>query len=203
MIERDTRVVAPLSGVVERRMVENGERVSRGVELFTLVRNEVLELTAAVPARRASGLVAGQTVRFAVDGRTIEGRVTRISPTIDLQSQSVTVYVRIPNAGGLIKGNAFATGQIIERALDGEMLIPQSAIRQMASTAGGGTFVWRIEQGELVNTPVRVGIVDEARGLVQVLEGISPGQEIVVGNVGMLGEGMQVQIIGTESQGVR
>ena len=48
----------------------------------------------------------------------IEGRVARVSPTIDLQSQSVTVYVQVPNGTGSLKGNTFATGQIIERALE-------------------------------------------------------------------------------------
>lgn len=198
---RDTRVVAPIGGVIERRAVENGERVARGAELFTLVRSDVLELTAAVPARRAGALRRGQLVRFAADGRRIEGRVARISPTIDLASQSVTVYLQVPNADGAIKGNAFATGQIIERALDGQLLVPQGAIRQPA--AGGEPFVWKVVGGVLQSAPVRIGIVDEARGVVQVLEGLAAGDDVVVGNVGLLGAGMQVQVIGTESRGAR
>jgi membrane fusion protein, multidrug efflux system len=120
--------------MVERRNVENGERVSRGAELFTVVRSDVLELTAAVPARRAGTLARGQVVRFTADGRTIEGRISRISPTIDLASQSVTVYVQVPNRNGAIKGNAFATGQIIERSLDvtsSSSRRPPSARRRM------------------------------------------------------------------------
>jgi RND family efflux transporter MFP subunit len=199
-VARDTRVIAPSGGVVEQRLVESGERVTRGAELFTVVRSDVLELTAAVPARRAGTLERGQVVRFSADGRNIEGRISRISPTIDLASQSVTVYVRVPNRDGAIKGNAFATGQIIERALSDQLLLPQGAIRR---NADGTPFVWKIEGGALVNTPVEVGIVDEARGVVQMLAGVAIGDDIVVGNVGMLGAGMRVQIIGTESQGVR
>ncbi len=202
-LARDTKVIAPIGGVIERRSVENGERVSRGAELFTLVRSDVLELTAAVPARRASSLRRGQVVRFTADGRSIEGRVSRISPTIDLASQSVTVYVQVPNGNGAIKGNAFATGQIIERAYEGQLLVPQGAIRQSSATSGAGPFVWKIAAGALVSAPVRLGIVDEARGIVQILEGVAAGDEIVVGNVGLLGAGMQVQVIGTESRGVR
>ena len=91
-----------MDGVVEQRNIENGERVSRGAELFTVVRSDVLELTAAVPARRASALARGLEVRFTADGRAITGRVARVSPTIDLQSQSITVYVQVPNATGSI-----------------------------------------------------------------------------------------------------
>ncbi len=199
----DTRVLSPVNGVVEHRNVENGERVNRGEELFTVVRSDVLELTAAVPARRANTLKRGQVVRFSADGRTIEGRVSRISPTIDLASQSVTVYVEVPNRDLSIKGNAFATGQVIERSLADQLLLPQAAIRQTSGTSGAGAFVWKLERGTLVSAPVTLGVVDEARGIVQVLSGVAAGDEVVVGNVGLLGVGMAVQVIGTESRGVR
>lgn len=198
-LSRDTKVLAPVTGMVERRTVENGERVSRGAALFTVVRSDMLELAAAVPARRASALQRGLEVRFTADGRAIEGRVARISPTIDLQSQSITVFVQVPNRDNSLKGNTFATGQIIERSLSGQLVIPAGAVRQTAATAGGQTFVWKVEGGSLTRSDVKLGIVDEARGVVQVTEGLKPGDEIVVGNVGLLGAGMQVQIIGAET----
>lgn len=194
LIARDTRVVAPVNGVIERRSIERGVRAQRGAELFVLVRTDVLELTAAVPARLSGGVRTGQPVRFTADGRNIEGRVARISPTIDPASQSVTVYVQVPNADGALKGNTFATGQIIERSLENELLIPQGAVRQAPNR--GGTFAWKVVSGKLERASVRLGIVDEARGVVQVLEGLAAGDQVVVGNVGTLGVGMQVQLIG-------
>jgi RND family efflux transporter MFP subunit len=198
LMERDTRIVAPVAGVVERRSVERGLRAQRGAELFTLVRTDVLELTAAVPARLASGVQRGQVVRFTADGRAIEGRVARISPTIDAASQSVTVYVQVPNADGTLKGNTFATGHIIERALADQLTIPQPAVRQPPG-GNGQPFVWRLVDGKLERVVVRLGVVDEVRGIVQVLEGLAVGDQIVTGNVGMLGAGMQVQLIGGEA----
>lgn len=194
LLARDTRVVAPVSGVIERRTIERGVRAQRGADLFVLVRTDVLELTAAVPARLSGGVRAGQPVRFTADGRRIEGRVARISPTIDPASQSVTVYVQVPNADGALKGNTFATGQIIERSLASELLIPQGAVRQAPN--GGAPFAWKVVSGKLERTALRLGIVDEARGVVQVLEGLVAGDQVVVGNVGTLGAGMQVQLIG-------
>lgn len=198
LTERDTRIVAPVSGVVERRSVERGVRAQRGAELFTLVRTDVLELTAAVPARLASGVRRGQTVRFSADGRAIEGRVARISPTIDAASQSVTVYVQVPNADGSLKGNTFAAGHIIERSLAEQLTIPQPAVRQPPGGIGE-PFVWRLADGKLERVSVRLGVVDEVRGIVQVLDGLAVGDQIVTGNVGMLGAGMQVQLIGGEA----
>lgn len=198
LVERDTRIVAPVAGTIERRVIERGVRALRGAELFTLVRTDILELTASVPARLASGMKPGLAVRFTADGRAIEGRVARVSPTIDPASQSVTVYVQVPNTAAGLKGNSFATGQIVERAFDDQLLIPQPAVRTAAG--GGDPFVWRLQGGVLERANVKLGIVDEARGLVQVLEGIAAGDQVVTGNVGMLGVGMQVQLIGGEGR---
>jgi membrane fusion protein (multidrug efflux system) len=198
LVERDTRIVAPVSGTVERRVIEPGVRALRGSELFTLVRTDVLELTAAVPARQAGDVRGGQPVRFTADGRQIEGRVARVSPTVDPTSQSVTVYVQVPNRNDALKGNTFATGQIVASAFEGQLLVPQQAVRQPAAGAGAEPFVWRVQGGVLERAVVKLGVVDEGRGIVQVLDGLTAGDQVVVGNVGMLGAGMQVQLIGGE-----
>ncbi|MDZ7631911.1 MAG: HlyD family efflux transporter periplasmic adaptor subunit [Gemmatimonadaceae bacterium] len=65
----DTRVLAPTSGIIDIRSVQPGERVSVSTPLFTLVRNETLELAANVPARMANLVQPGQTVRLSVDDR--------------------------------------------------------------------------------------------------------------------------------------
>lgn len=198
---RDTRVVAPFNGTIEKRKVQNGESTSRGAEMFTLVRSEVLELTATVPARRAAEVKPGLPVRFMADGRQFNGRVARVSPTIDPASRSVTVYVQIPNARGELKGNAFATGQIIARTVDGALVVPQSAIR--TSTDGGKPYVYRIEGGQLSVALVQLGIVDEIRSIVEVTDGVKERDEIVVGTPGTMGPGMKVQVIGNEGRGGR
>jgi membrane fusion protein, multidrug efflux system len=56
---RDTRVVAPASGVIEKRLVDGGVHLARGAPMFTLVRSGTLELAAAVPARQAQAVRVG------------------------------------------------------------------------------------------------------------------------------------------------
>ena len=195
---RDTRIVAPVNGTIQFRRVQGGEHVLRGAELFTLVRSEVLELTAALPARRASEVRPGQPVRFLADGRTFNGKVARVSPTIDPASRSITAYVQIPNPRGELKGNTFSSGQIIAQMLENVLVVPQPAVR---TGQEGKPFVYRITGGELEQVQVSVGIVDEARGLVEVKDGLQVGDQVVVGNVGTLGRGMKAQIIGNERAG--
>ncbi len=193
MSASDTRIVAPLTGTVSVRNVETGESVARGATLFTVVRSDVLELAATVPARNATGLLVGQKVRFTADGRDLEGRVARISPTIDPATRSITVYIQIPNEGGRIKGGTFATGRVIGRTISDALVIPSAAVKQ---TAEGTPFVYRLEGTRLAQVTVQLGIADEAAGVVQVVSGLGEGDRIIVGNVGSLGNGMQVQVVG-------
>jgi RND family efflux transporter MFP subunit len=193
---RDTRVTAPTSGVIARRHVDNGEHVSRGEALFTLVRSDVLELVAAVPARQANAVRVGQTVHFSAAGRDFDGKVARVSPTVDPSSRSVSVYVQIPNADAGLRGGTFATGRVVSRVVSRALVVPTSAVRQ--SSDNGRPFVYRLAGNVLDIADVQLGVVDERAGVAEVLTGLSEGDRVVVGNLGTLGRGMQVIIAGEE-----
>ena len=196
---RDTRVQAPTSGVISRKLVENGEHVARGAGLFTLVKSDVLELAAAVPARQANAVRVGQAVHFAADGRSFEGKVARVSPTVDPTTRSVAVYVQIPNASGALKGGTFASGRVVSRTVAGALVVPAAAVRQ--SVEEGKPYVYRINGRAIDIAPVQIGVIDDRAGMAEVLEGLADGDRVVVGNVGTLGRGMQVIIAGEERPG--
>ena len=199
IVAQDTRVLAPSAGIIDKRNVENGERVTRGTSMFTMVRNDVLELAAALPAKQAAGVRVGQSVSFVADARSFTGRVARISPTIDPASRSITVYVEVPNTSHQLRGGTFATGRVISRTLADALTVPTAAVKQ--SQEAGHPFVYRIE-GKVVNiAEVQLGVIDERLGKAQVLTGLEAGDRVIVGNVGTLGRGMQVQIIGSEQGG--
>lgn len=190
---RDTRVLAPTTGTIARRGVEDGEHVARGATMFTLVRTDVLELAAALPARSANGVTPGQAVRFSADGASFEGRVARVSPTVDPVSRSVTVYVQVPNPGARLKGGTFASGRIVGGTRQGALLVPTAALRQ---GEGGRPYVFVVANGKVEQKPVQLGFVDEGRGLAEALSGLAEGDQLIVGNVGTLGRGMPVTIVG-------
>lgn len=193
-VVRDTRVIAPTSGVVSKRDVENGEHVARGATMFTVVRNDMLELVAAVPARAAGVVRVGQPVRFVADGRTFGGRVARVSPTVDPTTRSVTVYVEVANPSGAIRGGTFATGQVVSRTVDNVLAIPQNAIHH--SPDGTTQYAYRIANDAIEHATLRTGVTDDRLGLVEILEGLQAGDRIITGNVGNVGRGMRVSIAG-------
>jgi membrane fusion protein (multidrug efflux system) len=193
---RDTRVVAPVSGIIDKRMVEGSAHVAKGAQLFTIVRNGTLELAAAVPARQSAEVRIGQTVHFVADAKRFDGRVARLSPTVDPSTRSITVYVEIPNPGGVLRGGTFATGRVVSRTLTNVLTVPTAGLRQ--SQEDGKPFVYRID-GKTINIAmVQLGAVDERLGIAQVTDGLQAGDRVIVGNVGTLGRGMQATIAGEE-----
>jgi membrane fusion protein, multidrug efflux system len=195
----DTRVMAPTGGVIARKLVENGEHVSRGAGLFTLVRSDILELAAAVPARQANAVRVGLPVHFSADGRSFDGKVARVSPTVDPSTRSVTVYLQVPNANGQLKGGTFVTGRVVSRVVPGALVVPTAAVRQSAED--GKPFVYRISGKVLDVASVQLGVVDDRGGVAEVLDGLAAGDRVIVGNVGSLGRGMQIIVAGEERQG--
>lgn len=190
----DTKVLAPTSGIVSVRSIESGEHVSRGAQMFTVVRNDVLELEAAVPARFAGDVRPAMPVRFNAGGREMNGRVARVSPTINPANRSVTIYLQLPNPGGTLKGNTFATGRIVAKTIDGTVIVPTSAIRY--GQQQNAPFVYRLANETVEHQLVQLGIVDEASGIVQVTNGLEVGDRVIVGNVGAIGRGVKVRIAG-------
>jgi membrane fusion protein (multidrug efflux system) len=193
---RDTRVVAPVTGIIDKRMVEGSAHVAKGAPLFTIVRNGTLELAAAVPARQAGEVRVGQTVHFVADAKRFDGRVARMSPTVDPSTRAITVYVEIPNPGGTLRGGTFATGRVVSRTLTNVLTVPTAALKQ--SQEDGKPFVYRLD-GKTINVAlVQLGAVDERQGIAQVTAGLQAGDRVIIGNVGTLGRGMQATVAGEE-----
>ena len=197
----DTRVLAPTAGVIATRTVENGMHVARSAPMFTLVKNDVLELAANVPARFANDVRVGQVARFTADGRSIDGRVARVSPTVDPQTRAVTVYVQVPNASGALKGNTFAQGRVVGRTIPDAVLVPLSAVRELPDDAG--RYVFRIVNDKVQRTNITTGVIDESRGVAEVTEGLQPGDRVISGNIGTVGDGMKATIVGEPKEGGR
>lgn len=189
---RDTRVVAPTSGTIEKRFVERGEHLARGAPMFTVVRNDILELAAAVPERRASVIKVGQPVQFNANGLNFTGRVARVSSTIDPASRAVTVFVQVPNANGALKGGTFATGTVIARTIANAIVVPIPAVRQGAE---GKSIVFKIVDKKLEEAEVKLGVRDDRANVIEITSGLLPNDVVVTGNVGTLGKGMRVEVI--------
>ncbi len=167
---------APRNGEIAEKMVTEGQAVHAGDNLFLIADRSVLWVDLAVFEADARTLRVGMPVRVMVDalpGRTYEGRVTFVNPTVDQKTRTLTARAELPNRGGALRPGMFATAQL-RPAASKRLSVPLTAV--LPTGTENLVFVNRGD-GQFVPREVQVG----ARGdsLVEIVEGLKPGDEVV------------------------
>jgi len=174
----DTLVRAPMSGTVAKRLVNGGERVGVDAPLLQLVDLSRLELEASVPASDVARVTVGQMVSFSVDGfgnRQFEGKVARINPLAEAGTRSIKLFVTVPNGDASLRGGMFAQGMVTVSQSRSVPVLPMSAVFEEA----GQAYAFSVEGGKLVKRALKLGLKDEAGGLVEVVDGVGAGTSVV------------------------
>jgi membrane fusion protein (multidrug efflux system) len=175
---RDAVVTAPLSGIVAKRHVQPGEKVSFDAPLVTIVDLARMELRAMVPANDIPELVVGMKVELAIDGfgdRRFTGTIDRINPTTEAGTRAILVFIHIPNPDAALRGGMFGTGKVTLAAGAPVPTLPAIAIR----TEAGQNFVWTIENGKLARRIVTAGRRDDTVGRVEIKTSLPPDVPIL------------------------
>ncbi|RYF03116.1 MAG: efflux RND transporter periplasmic adaptor subunit [Oxalobacteraceae bacterium] len=174
----DTVIRAPLSGVVSKRHVQAGEKLSPDSPVFSIVDLQQLTLDAQVPASDIPRIKVGQEVQFRVDGfgeRNFAGKVVRINPATEAGSRAMLVYIGVDNPDGLLRAGMFAKGAVTTEKSAAHALLPLSAVR----TENGKDVVYRVDGGKVVAQPVKLGLRNQDEGLVEALDGIQAGATVL------------------------
>ena len=186
-------ITSPIGGVVSERMIEEGEAVSPGDELFKVVDTRELELAGQISPEQAARVRVGQTVVFTLDAapeREYRGRVVRIDPVANEQTRQVGVYVRLANSQGAIVGGQFARGRIVGQEASNAVVVPVGAVRD----ANGSPFVLVVADNRAVRRDVTVGARDESRGIVAISSGLAAGERVVATATINIPEGAAVSV---------
>ena len=190
----DTVIRTPISGLVAARYVQPGEKVSPDNKLLDIVNLQKMELEAAVPTSDIAQIVIGQPVSLHIEGlpETFEGKVVRINPSTQTGSRSVLVYVQVANPKNVLRVGMFAEAQLVLRAKQGVLALPQSAVRKDSQ----GAFVYTITNDQLSKIPVTVGI-DGRSGdeyLTEIVSGLDFGAQVIRTDMGNLQTGTRVRV---------
>ncbi|MDL5053291.1 efflux RND transporter periplasmic adaptor subunit [Oscillatoria laete-virens NRMC-F 0139] len=189
---RDAVIKAPFPGVMTERLVSVGQFVPRGQELAGLVQTDPLEANFNVPEKYIGQLALGQKIRLtsvAYPGEEFEGTVSFISPRLDPASRTILVKAIVDNSDGHLRPGMFGNLQLIFRAREGVLTIPESAISYRRDQAS--VFV-RNEEGKAEVREVTVGL--RVEGAAEILSGLSEGEQVVVEGFQKMGPGTTVLI---------
>lgn len=179
----DAVIRAPFSGTIAKRLVQPGEKVSPDSAIVTLVDLKQMVLEAAVPAAEIPSVRVGQKVRFRVSGfgdRVFEGEVQRINPVTADNSRAIMIYIAVPNPDSALKGGMFAQGSLMLNSTQPVLAVSQRAVRDDA----GVSYVYVLRDDKIVRTPVKVGPRSEGEAFVEVRDGLSAGDQVIVAEIG-------------------
>jgi len=182
---------APISGIIGDRPVNAGDIVQPGMPLFTVVDPRSLKLEGTLAVEALGGLRVGTPVRLSVAGQTepLEGRITRIYPTVDPATRQMRVTVALPNTGGRLIAGLFAEGRAVTASRP-SVVVPTAAVDRR----GLRPFVIRVRGGRVERVEIELGLIDQAREEAEVVTGLTPGDTLLLGGSRGLVEGTTIQI---------
>ena len=177
--QRHLRLIAPADGLVTQRLADPGSTVVAGQTVVEVVDPASLWINVRLDQISAHGLAAGLPTRVLLRsraGQTLDGRVLRVEPLADSVTEETlakVVFNTLPEP--LPPLGELAEVTIDLPALAAQPVLPNAAVQRV----DGQTGVWQWAQGDLQFTPVTLGVAD-LDGQVQVLKGLSAGDQVVV-----------------------
>lgn len=188
---RQARILAPEDGLVSARAATPGSVPQAGQELFRVILRGRLEWRAEVAADDIGQLRPGDTATLTLAGGSrVNGRVRSIAPSIDPQTRNGIAYVDL--ASEEAKAGMFTSGEIIPAAQPPTpaLSLPQSAVL----LRDGFSWVFRIGPNREV-AQVRVVPGRRQGDRVEILSGITAGEQFVEAGVGFLNGGDLVHVV--------
>jgi RND family efflux transporter MFP subunit len=190
---RDASLIAPISGIVAKRFVVAGEKVTAEQQVVTIVDLHMLELAGTVGTQEVGRLSAGMPVTLKVEGvdQPLEARLARIAPAAEAGTRSIGVAVQLQNPKETMRAGQYAVAQVQISDATPRLTVPLGAI----SSASGQEYVWTVEGGKLLRRTVTTGRHDQVRGRAEVLEGLSADVPVLGARFDNLREGAKARIV--------
>lgn len=189
----DRVVRAPFSGYASLRRISVGAVVSAGTEIATISDTSQIKLDFAIPETLLSVVRLGQPIEArasAFPDTPFRGTVRAIDPVVDPATRSATLRAILPNSDGRLKPGMLLT-VVIESRPRTSVAAPELAIL----LEGDSRFVYSIgPDGKARRIPVRTG--GRSGNMVEIIEGLKPGQKIVTEGVVKLSDGASARVAG-------
>lgn len=194
---RDATPIAPIAGIIAKRHVLPGERVSFEQPLFTIVDLRRLELAGQVGTHEVASLSAGMPVTVRVEGleQPVAGTVARIAPAADAGTRSIGVTIALDNPAERLRAGQYAVASVLLADDRQRLALPGTAV----SSQAGQSQVWVIDQGVLSRRTVVTGRVDEAHARVEVVSGLSEDAQVLAARYDNLREGARALVLAAQA----
>ena len=173
------RLVSPAAGIVSRRDADAGTTAVAGQAVVEVIERGSLWLSVRFDQQRAQGLAAqlpAQIVLRSRAGEAVAGRVVRLEPHADAVTEELLAKVEFNASPAVMPPiGELAEVTVALPAHAALPVVPNASIQRLDGRLG----VWLLEQQTLRFAPVKTGATD-LQGLVQLVQGLSGGEQLVV-----------------------
>ncbi len=190
----NTVLRAPVSGVITARNYDRGDMYAMQQPIFVLQQITPVKLLVAISENDYTKVKKGDKVSLTVDafpGRTFEGRVNRIYPTVNAMTHTVNVEVVVTNSDRALRPGMYAKVKV---SFDPRtsVVVPERAVTKQQGS--GQRIVYVLDAENNVNVRV-VSLGRHLDGEYEILSGLGEGEVVVTKGQAALKGGIKVEVI--------
>lgn len=188
---RDTTVKAPFRAYVKERQVTVGQFLRANTPLFVLVKTDPIRLRVEIPERMAPWIKLNQEVAINVEAfekRKFQGKIWRISPTVDQNKRTFVAEVLVANSAGELKPGSYARAHVPTSHTEKVTVLPQRAVYYIM----GSNKAFVVKDGTVEARDVKMG--DRFETDVEILEGVEDGEIVATTQLSKLDTGVKVRV---------
>lgn len=187
-----TRIVSPVDGQVDNRMVSVGDWIDLGKPAFQLSTSKSLRISLPFPESVLSKIKPGMKALLsspADPDKPVEGRVKEIRPTIGSSNRSSDAVIEIINPGNW-KPGASVNGAVVIAEHPDAVVVPETSVVLRPA----GTVVYVIKDQHAAQVVVQTGV--KQAGQVEILSGLKAGETVALDGAGYLADKATVAVRG-------
>ena len=187
-------VYAPISGTITSLPLTNGTTVSTSSAIAQIGSVGVLQIKTNVVEKNVAALKNGLKADIsliAYDGEFFRAHVATVSPIVDETSRTKEVYLVFDDTDSRVNAGMYAKVKLYTIKHDNVIVIPYDAV----STIDGVSYAYIVKEDSTAEKrEVKLGV--NVDGNVEVEEGISEGEEVVISGIQSLEDGVKLRIVG-------
>ncbi|MER2996365.1 efflux RND transporter periplasmic adaptor subunit [Pontibacter populi] len=172
-------VRAPFDGVIGLRQISEGSYVTAATPIARIVDISPVKIDFAIPGRYSQMIKEGNPITFTAEGspKTYEAKIYAIQPNIDPATRTLQVRALFDNKNEEVKPGAFVRINLGLKEVEQAILVPTESIIPEAE----GHKLFLVKGGKAVPQMVKIG--QRSESLIQILEGVEPGDTIIQSGV--------------------
>jgi len=196
----EANIRASISGIVSQKYVDMGDMVTPQKPVFTIIQVDTVKITASIPetilSRVKTGLTHATVIADAYPDKTFDGVVTYVAPSVDQRSRTLEIEIELNNSDKILKSGMFCRIEVILDSKKGVIAIPKDLLVYDILGNTKEYAIYTIQDGLAKKVKVNPGIY--SHGLVEIKEGLAPGDTIITSVGPHIFDGCKVSVVKTE-----